>query len=125
MRSLVMRLAQSTWIWRCEVPNCACATRVKALLDGVPVFMMSAQGEQFLMARSIEHLGLGTNAMARLRPLDHAALMRPSLRNVPIPDAAQVFATKYSCFSPAQQAVQLVDAFERLTRHHSHTGLPR
>lgn len=85
----------------------------------------SAQGEQFLMARFIEHVGLGTNALARLRPLDYDALMPPSRRDGPIPNPAPAFATKYSGFSPAQQAVKLVYAFERLARHHSHTGLPR
>ena len=87
--------------------------------------MISAQDEQFLMARSIEQLGLDTSALARLQPLDCAALVHPLLRDRPIPNAAQAFATKYSGFSPTQQAMELVDAFERLHPHDSHTGLPR
>lgn len=107
------------------MPNCACTTQLKALLAQVSMFAMSAHGEPFLIARSIKHMSVGINALARLRTLDYAALMRPLLRDVPITNPTQAWATKYIGFSLAQQAVELVDAFERLARHNNHTGLLR
>lgn len=90
------------------------ATMCQALLAGLPLLLLPMQGEQFLLARSVERLGAAINAGARPKPVDYGALVATLIGDASARTAARAFADAHRGFSQEQQAADLCDAIEAM-----------
>ncbi len=103
---------------QCElvVSHAGEALVAQALLAGRPLLMLPHAAESFLMARRVEQLGAGINAMGRPRPRDWDALVANVLEEPGWRAAAAAFAWRYADFDPARQLEDLADRFEAMLR---------
>jgi UDP:flavonoid glycosyltransferase YjiC (YdhE family) len=80
----------------------------------VPVLMLPAQAEQFLIAMRVQHTGAGINAAQQSRPPQFKAMVDTLLDRPEHRQAAQAMARKHGSFSHEQQTQDLVAEFEAL-----------
>ena len=72
-----------------------------ALLAGVPLLMVPQVVEQALMAERIEALGAGVLWHAPRTAVSASDILRSTLANADLRQAARAFAAKYQKFSPS------------------------
>lgn len=99
------------------VCHAGAGTMTEALLAGVPVLMLPAQAEQFLIAMRVQDTGAGINAAQQARPPKFKAMVDTLLDRAEHRRAAQALAHKYAGFSLEQQTQDLVAEFEALLAH--------
>jgi hypothetical protein len=96
------------------VCHAGAGTMNEALLAGVPVLMLPAQAEQFLIAMRVQHTGAGINAAQQSRPPQFKAMIDTLLDRAEHREAAQAMASQHGSFSHEQQTQDLVAEFEAL-----------
>jgi UDP:flavonoid glycosyltransferase YjiC (YdhE family) len=99
---------------RLLVCHAGAGVMTEALLAGVPVLMLPAQAEQFLIAMRVHQTGAGINAAQLRRPPDFAGMLAQLLAPTGPVDAAQALARKYAGFSHDAQMQELASEFEAL-----------
>lgn len=96
------------------VCHAGAGTMTEGLLAGVPVLMLPAQAEQFLIAMRVQATGAGINAAQQGRPPQFKAMLERLLNQPSHGQAAQALAAKYGGFSHEDQMADLASEFERL-----------
>lgn len=111
---------------QCQLTVCHAgeATIAQSLLAGVPLLLLPAHAEQFLMASRVEATGAAINVAARQRPAPLPALVQALLTQPGHRLAAQTLAARYAGFSHEVQVEALVTAIEGLAITDGRAGGP-
>ncbi len=107
---LTQALAQSELL----VCHAGAGTMTESLQAGVPVLMLPAQAEQFLISMRVQQTRAGINAAQHSRPPNFKAMIQALLNQPSHRQAAQALAAKYASFSHEAQMSALVLEFEGL-----------
>ncbi|MCD2516247.1 hypothetical protein LQ564_07945 [Massilia sp. G4R7] len=100
----------------CELVVCHAgeATTAQSLLAGRPLLLLPMATESLLMARQVERIGAGINALAAPGPCDWDGVVGALLDTPAYRDAARAFARRHAGFDGARQAEALADRFEAM-----------